>query len=85
MLHVIESKAKGLIVSIEASSPTQKVVLEALLNSARCSYSSQQKDPRYIHYTIEPSEAGRVKGLLQGWHTTLGDLQYAVDTRHYTA
>lgn len=85
MLHVTESKAKGLIVSIEVASPTQKVVLEALLNSARCSYSSLQNDPHHIHYTIDAKEAGRVKGILQGWYQTMGDLQYAVDTRNHTA
>lgn len=85
MLHVTESKAKGLVISIEVASPTQKVVLEALLNSARCSYCSEQKDSKYIHYTITAQDAGRVKGVLHGWMTTIGDLQYGIDTRNYTA
>jgi hypothetical protein len=84
MLHVTESKSKGLIISIQVAMPTQKVVLEAILNSARCNYSSLQNDPHHIHYTIDSKEAGRVKTLLNGWHQVMGNLQYAVDTRNHT-
>lgn len=86
MLHVTESKAKGLTISIEASSPTQKAILEAVLTSARCSYSSHQKagDP-YVHYTVDTKEAGKVKTLVQGWSQGLNDLQFAIDTRLRTA
>lgn len=80
MIHVTDSKSKGLIISITPPTEEQRAMVEALLRSAKCGFSSDFKDQSYVHYTVDPGEVEAIKKFIAAWNLTLGDLQYAVDT-----
>lgn len=85
MLHVTESKSKGLNISIDAHDTTKAVILDALLSSANVQFVKTQSDPYYIHFKVDAKDAGAIRSLISGWCIAMSDIQYGVDTRNHTS
>jgi hypothetical protein len=85
MLHITESKSRGLQFSIDAGNVAEAIILDALLTSAGIMFVKSQSDPWYIQFKVEAADTGTVISLLQIWYTSMGDLQHGIDTRHHTA
>lgn len=85
MLHVTESKSKGLHFSVDVTNPTQAALLESILQSANVTYVKSQHDSWYIHFKVDAADSGKVKNLIQGWHEAMSDIQYGLDTRQQSS
>ena len=84
MLQVTESKVNGLCFSVEATNITQIEILDALLSSVGVMFVKSQQNQWSVQFKIDVAEAGKVKTMIQGWCTSIGDIQYGMDTRQYS-
>lgn len=85
MLHVIDSKSKGLDISVEVHETTKIAILDALLSSANIQFVKMQNDRYHIHFKVDAGDAAKIRVLIDGWATATGDIQYATATRSHTA
>lgn len=83
MLHVTESKSKGLTISIDSHRTALIAIMDALLVNANVTFVKTQQDQWYIHFKVEAKDAGTVRVLITAWYQAMSDLQYAVDTRNH--
>jgi hypothetical protein len=85
MLHVTDSKSKGLTISVDIHDTTKAVILDALLSSANVQYVKTQNDPWYLHFKVDAKDAGAIRSLIAGWYTSMSDIQYGIDTRQQSS
>lgn len=85
MLHVVDSRSKGLEFSIDISHTTELAIMDALLVSSGVMFVKLQNDPYYVRFKVDANDAGKIRTLVEGWHTAISDIQYGVSTRRNMA
>lgn len=85
MLHVTESKSKGLTISIDSHRTALIAIMDALLVNASVTFVKTQQDQWYVHFKVEAKDSGTVRVLITAWYQAMSDLQYAIDTRNHQA
>jgi ABC-type enterochelin transport system permease subunit len=84
MLHVTESKSKGLTFSVDSHRKALIDILDALLMAAGVMFVKTQNDQWYVHFKVESKDSAAVRMLITAWYQATSDLQYATDTRNHT-
>lgn len=82
MLRIVESKSKGLDISVDLHKETLITILDALLASAGVMFVKTQIDQSHVHFKVDAVDTGKIKTIITGWYQSMSDIQYAIDTRH---